>query len=107
MKDGAPDETVFKAKIVEIVNRAREYSSTGVVRVFGEMASLLVSRNEVAAAHRVEEMWNEIIGACPFVSLLCTYSLNGTGHECLPHPLIRLHSDELRPRERVRQSIYA
>ena len=98
MSNGMPEEKLFKAIISGIINRAKASSPTGVVRIFGQMASLLFSRNEVAGAERLEHIWNEIIETCP-VSLLCTYALAGIEQMPQLGALIKLHSCELHSHE--------
>src|ERR1700688_4010048 len=96
MVDGMPDATRFKALIGPIIDRSRVSMSNGhqaPVRVFGEMVSLLLENN-LAAATRLEEIWNEAIDAYS-ISLMCTYTLCGTSHEALPEPLVALHSHNL------------
>jgi KaiC/GvpD/RAD55 family RecA-like ATPase len=90
MRDGVPDEEIFSAVIEELIAacRATTGSSTGQVRVFGEMVSLLWNAN-LGATISLEEMWNRIIDRTA-VSLMCTYALNG--RDGIPDSLHSLHS---------------
>jgi hypothetical protein len=94
MRDGMLDEPLMKETIGRAIGRAREGSLNRRVRVFGEMVSLLLARNEVAAAERLEELWNEMITAHS-ISLLCTYTLLDSGFTTLPDSLNKLHSHNL------------
>jgi hypothetical protein len=96
MVDGMPDANRFKSVIGPIIDRSRESMSNGHqahVRVFGEMVSLLWEKN-LAAATRLEEMWNQAIDTYS-ISLMCTYTLSGTSHEAIPETLVALHSHNL------------
>ncbi len=93
MLGGTPDETLFKATVGEITQRARASSPTGKVRMVGEMVGLLFTANKIAAAERMEELWNETIEESS-VALLCTYALDAK-HTSLPESLARLHSHEV------------
>jgi hypothetical protein len=97
MVDGMPDTNRFKSLIGPIINRSRASMSNGHptrVRVFGEMVSLLLWENNLAAATLLEEMWNEAIDTYA-VALMCTYTLCGKSHEALPESLVELHSHKL------------
>lgn len=74
MVDGEPEPALFSAAIGSQVARAAE-SGTG-VRIFGEMVALLWDKGNVAAALRLEELWNELAQVHPF-SLLCAYPMGG------------------------------
>jgi hypothetical protein len=91
---GYLNEGLFKDTITGVIERARAGSQSRKVRIFGEMASLLFARNEVAVAQRIEELWNEIIGAHS-VSLFCTYALRESGESVFPDSLSKLHSHHL------------
>ena len=93
LRDGVPDEEIFSAVIEELITscRASTRSSTGQVRVFGEMVSLLWNSN-LRATISLEEMWNRIIDRNS-VSLMCTYALNG--RDGIPDLLHSLHSHSL------------
>jgi hypothetical protein len=91
MVDGVPDKKLFHAAVGKLIARARSATGKGwlgLVRVFGEMVSLLWNR-DLGATVSLEEMWNEVIEKHR-VPLLCTYELNG--HENIPAGLRRLHT---------------
>ena len=93
MRDGVPDEELFGDAVEKLIAtcRAATGSSTGQVRVFGEMVSLLWNAN-LGATISLEEMWNTIIDRNS-VSLMCTYALNG--RDGIPDSLHLLHSHSL------------
>jgi len=97
IQDGVLDEPLVKDTIGRVVNRARASSHNRRVRVFGEMVSLLLARNDVAAAERLEQLWNEIIEDHS-IALLCTYTLLDSGLMTLPESLSKLHSHNLASR---------
>lgn len=94
LANGALDEQVVKDTIGRVIRLAKASSPMGKVRIFGEMVSLLLARNEVETAERLEELWNEIIQAHS-ISLLCSYTLVGSGRTILPDSLEKLHSHNL------------
>ena len=94
MPDDVLDARLVNDMVGSLIERARASSPTLKVRVFGELVSLLLARNEVVVAERLEELWNEIIEAHS-ISLLCTYTLLESGHSILPVSLGKLHSDNL------------
>jgi KaiC/GvpD/RAD55 family RecA-like ATPase len=93
MRDEVPDEEIFSAVLEELIKscRAGTGRSTGQVRVFCEMVSLLWNSNLMATIS-LEEMWNRIIDRNS-VSLMCTYALNG--RDRIPNSLHSLHSHSL------------
>jgi len=70
-----PDPVLFKTIIGSVIQRAAAASRNGRVRVYGEMVNLLWRRN-LAAAARLETLWNDVIHSHS-ISLLCTYHLDG------------------------------
>jgi hypothetical protein len=93
MRDGMPDEEMLSAVVENLIatSRASTGSSTGQVRVFGEMVSLLWNAH-LGATISLEEMWNRIIDRNS-ISLLCTYALDGRAG--IPDSLHSLHSHSL------------
>jgi len=91
--DGIIDEYVFKSGIAGLIKKAKDASSTGQVRVFGEMVNLLWLEN-TDATHRLEELWNDVI-KLHSVSLLCAYALGGSRPDMLPASLVACHSGAL------------
>jgi hypothetical protein len=96
MVNGMPDTNRFKSVVGPIIDQSRASCSNGHlarVRVFGEMVSLLWEKN-LAAATRLEEMWNDAIGTDSF-TLMCTYTLCKGLQESIPESLVALHSHNL------------
>ena len=91
MFDGIIDELVFKTKVGKLIERAKSSGGTHrPVRVFGEMVDL-IWKSHLQTTQRLEELWNDVIGAYA-VPLLCAYSLLGTKPNVLPAPLMACHS---------------
>jgi hypothetical protein len=90
MFDGVVDEHAFKSRIAGLIHTAKEASTTGQVRVFGEIVNLLWMENP-RATHRLEELWNEVI-KLHSVPLLCAYALGGNRPDVLPASLVACHS---------------
>lgn len=91
---GILEESIFRDTLSSAIERLKAKSPAGKVRIFGEMVSILLSRNEVAVAARLEELWNEVIEAHS-VTLFCTYTLLNSGYRVLPESLAKLHTDDL------------
>ena len=96
MSDGMPDAGLFKARLLEIIEKASVNPANGQprkIRIFGEMVSLLYMTSNVPAAARLEEFWDEMVKAHA-ISLFCAYSLK-LGSDGLPQSLIDAHSHDL------------
>lgn len=96
MVNGRTDERLFKEIVGDIIHRAKASAGNGhpgMVRIFAEMVSLLWIDN-MAAAERLEELWNEVIETHS-VSLLCTYALTGDAPSAFPESLLATHSHSL------------
>jgi len=73
MVDGTPDRDRFRVTIEGAIDETRAAGFTR-VRIFGEMVDIL-RRADVAAAMRLERLWNELLRDRQ-VALLCGYSLD-------------------------------
>lgn len=91
--DGIIDEHAFKTRVGSLIQKAKAASSTGQVRVFGEIVNLLWMKNP-KATHRLEELWNDVIKLYS-VPLLCAYALGGNRPDMLPASLVACHSAAL------------
>src|ERR1700674_1505490 len=73
---GMPDADLFRSIVGRMIERAQKSGTNGSARrgrAFGEMVGLLWPGN-LAAAQRLEELWDELIKIFS-ISLLCTYAL--------------------------------
>jgi hypothetical protein len=94
--NGAPDSSLFESGVRKIIDQAKTSSGSRPprkVRIFGEMVSLLLNASP-AAAHSLEELWNQAIKTHS-VSLLCTYALGGKAAGAFPQGLLACHSHNL------------
>jgi hypothetical protein len=73
MIDDTPDPVLFSTAVGEVLDGLRA-SGYRKVRVYGEMVNLLW-RHNVAAAARLEELWNDLIRSRG-ISLLCAYQID-------------------------------
>jgi hypothetical protein len=91
MLGGQPDAARFKAVVGELVGAARASGRYHDVRIYGEMVDLLWSDN-LAAAVRLEELWNEVIEEHA-LSLFCAYCVEAGGQpeRVFPPDLRSLH----------------
>jgi hypothetical protein len=87
MVEGRPEPGLFNVLVRSLLDKASAGGRH--VRVFGEMVDLLW-KTDVAAAVRLEELWNAVV-AKRGISLLCAYAL-GARRPDLPAELRRLHS---------------
>ncbi len=91
MVGGVPDREQFQAVIGGLIARSRSATgkgASGLVRVFGEMVSL-IWKSDHSATISLETMWNEVIEKHR-VPLLCTYALNGRAE--VPEDIHALHT---------------
>jgi len=72
MRHGLPDSLLFHKTIGALVRKLSGDAPAG-FRIYGEMVELLAEEGNFHAAHRLEELWNELAVRYPFV-LLCGYS---------------------------------
>lgn len=72
--DEMPDRDAMRAVVLPAIETTRAAGS-GKVRAFGEMVDILNRRGNLAAAIRLEELWNELLAA-ERISLLCAYALD-------------------------------
>lgn len=75
MKDGMPVGALFKRTARGILRQMRQVTAPGPIRAWGEMVDILTHEGDLDAAHRLEQLWNEIVAESD-VHLLCTYSLD-------------------------------
>jgi DcmR-like sensory protein len=74
MADGMPDRIAMRATILAVLDSVRGAGHTK-VRAFGEMVDILNRRGNLAAAIRLEELWNELLDE-QRIALLCAYAVD-------------------------------
>jgi len=74
MVDGMPDADLFRATVGGVVEKRLRASGPAGLRAFGEMVDVLWRRDQIDAALRLEDLWNELAAENSF-SLLCAYSM--------------------------------
>ena len=74
MVDGMPDRNGMRAAVMSALDSTRGAGYTR-VRGFGEMVDILNRRGNLAAAIRLEELWNELLDA-ERIALLCAYAID-------------------------------
>jgi signal transduction histidine kinase len=76
MVDEQPDPERFAETVGRVVDQARAAAGPhGRVVAFGEMVALLYTEGNVAAAIRLEQLWNELGATCDF-QLHCAYPMH-------------------------------
>lgn len=76
LKDGLPSAQAFQHLVAA---RVGDLSARyGGVRAFGELVQLLWREGKPAAALRLEDLWNELLGYHP-LSLICGYRVRTIG----------------------------
>ena len=88
--DGEPDRDRFRSVIGTLLSDVCARNPGG-VSVYGEMVGLLWSQGRVAAALRLEELWDELQCDLPF-SLLCGYHIDGSPDSTDLDPIRHLHT---------------
>lgn len=84
MVDGAPDAKRFDELVKPMIVQAAAGDRR--IRIFGEMVSLLWADGKCDEAIRLEEFWNRLQQAHPFL-LFCGYPLSGFGGHAQEQPL--------------------
>jgi len=74
MVDGAPDDDRFRAVVGAALDESHGRSPGMPVRAFGEMVDLLWKDDNIDAALRLEELWNDLARTHRF-TLLCAYAM--------------------------------
>lgn len=74
MRDGMPDRGATRTAVTGAVDTARS-TDRRKVRAFGEMVDILNRRGNLAAAIRLEELWNELLDE-ERIALLCAYAVD-------------------------------
>lgn len=73
MAHGGPERALFRRVLNEALYDVQFTSSScSAVAAYGEMVAVLCQRGEVAAAVRLEELWNEALSEYP-IKLRCGY----------------------------------
>jgi hypothetical protein len=80
MIDGEPDQGRFESVIGEALERVRSRAVHTGIRAYGEMVGVLWQAGQVAAAMRLEELWNQLLKSSD-VSLYCAYPIDVLGPE--------------------------
>jgi len=71
---GTPDASAMRAAVAPVLESMRR-AGYEVIRGFGEMVDILNRGGKLAAAIRLEELWNELL-AVERISLLCAYAVD-------------------------------
>jgi hypothetical protein len=71
MRDGMPDEALFRGSMAPLLARSRA-GGGGKVRAFGEMVAILWSEGKRSAALALEALWSKLQAAEEF-PLFCAY----------------------------------
>jgi hypothetical protein len=70
MRNGRPEPRLFAESVGQLVTRLGAFRR---LRIYGEMVNVLAAQSEFAAAHELEELWNEL-GKRNEFTLFCGYS---------------------------------
>ena len=74
MRNGWPDETLFRTFVGDVIQRAQQRGRK--VRAFGEMVALLWAQGHSGATVHLEHLWSDLCVARSF-SLFCAYPRSG------------------------------
>jgi len=74
-----PDPLRFESLVAQRIRECRSRSGSGMVRAYGEMVDLLWKDGNLAAAIRLEELWNELL-ATERIGLFCSYTMDLLGN---------------------------
>jgi hypothetical protein len=85
---GMPDRTAMREILLPAAGAIRR-AGHDAIRAFGEMVDILNRRANLAAAIRLEELWNELL-AEQRISLLCAYAVDPFDREQYAETLPRI-----------------
>jgi hypothetical protein len=80
MVQGQPDWELFESTVGTAMRQVRPAAGYSGLRAYGEMVSLLWNARQFAAAIRLEQFWNKLLGRSTF-SLYCAYAIDVFGKE--------------------------
>jgi signal transduction histidine kinase len=91
MRDGWPDAALFTEVLESLMGQAAVAAGgkTSRISAFGEMVALLWAQENVEAAIRLEELWNDLAQTYS-LSLRCAYPMGGFGRECHSDSFLRI-----------------
>jgi PAS domain S-box-containing protein len=89
MNGAMPDEERFKQHIGGLILKTGNGGGPSSLRAYGEMVDLLWRDANPEGAIRLEELWNDLIGAYSF-SLLCAYPMGNFYKEAYCEPFDRV-----------------
>jgi hypothetical protein len=81
MVDGYPDALRFDATCGDLTRIAVARAQGRGVRVYGEMVGVLWREEKMAAAIRLEQLWDELKSTLDGFSIFCSYPIDIFGHE--------------------------
>ncbi len=80
MVDGQPHWERFEIVVGEAMSQVRSQGDYKGLRAYGEMVGLLWNVRQFAAAIRLEQFWNRLLGRSSF-SLYCAYAIDVFGQD--------------------------
>jgi hypothetical protein len=83
MAGGQPDWTLFEHVVGAAIGRLWPKKASAGMRAYGEMVGLLWKTRQFAAANRLEQLWNRMLGQSSF-SLYCAYEIDILGKDFHP-----------------------
>ncbi len=81
--DSQPDELLFQQTIKSALRRLKCLDGMG-KRAYGEMVGVLWARNDISAALRLEELWNDLLPSTG-LELFCGYPIDVFGEDFPSH----------------------
>jgi hypothetical protein len=90
MVNGSPKAGLFAPLMHGVMDRAQAGGRYPRIRAYGEMVNLLWQRGELAAALRLEELWNDLGKTRPF-ALHCAYAMDAFDRATCCGALGRVH----------------
>jgi hypothetical protein len=83
MAGAQPDWGLFEGVVGAAIGRLWPEKAGAGLRAYGEMVGLLWKARQFAAANRLEQLWNRLLGQSPF-SLYCAYEIGIFGKDFHP-----------------------
>ena len=94
MAGAQPDWGLFESVVGSAIGRLWPKKTSAGMRAYGEMVGLLWKARQFAAANRLEQLWNRLLGQSSF-SLYCAYEIDIFGkdfHRDSVDAILRAHT---------------
>ena len=89
--DGMPDRARFETAVIPLIEKSVLDRNKCVIRAYGEMVDVLWQSGQMAAAIKLEMLWNEL-GSDARFSLLCGYAMGNFYKDAVIGDICDIHA---------------